>query len=128
MFTNFYRLSSVLVFSIHGPSHVLQLMFIEHGNKEVGPTSHSVPDKIKLLRFYTGSFQSLRICTCHTNKVWSSLTLNIMRVSEFYYQAMFRVIIMITLMKASMNSRRASGGKSSGMLTSTSHPLGVCLY
>lgn len=83
------------MFSIHGPPHVLQLMFIEHGNKEIGPSSHSVTDKIKLLRLYTGPFHSLGICTCHSNKIWSSLILNIMWDSYFYYQAKLGAIIIL---------------------------------
>ena len=51
------------MFSKCRPPHVLELMLIKHGNKEIGPSSHSISYKIKLLWFYTCPLQGLRIYT-----------------------------------------------------------------
>ena len=49
--------------------HVLELVLIKHSNKEIGPSSHSVSYKVKLLWLYTCPLQGLRIYTCNRNKV-----------------------------------------------------------
>ena len=49
------------MFSKCRPPHVLELMLIKHGNKEIGPSSHSISYKIKLLWFYMYPLQGLRI-------------------------------------------------------------------
>ena len=113
------------MFSKCRPPHVLNLMLIKHGNKEVGPSSHSVSYKIKLLQLYTRALSRVLGFTHVTVTRFGP-------VSPYnrgnYNNSRSQQLVLITLMKVSMNSMRASGGKSSGIVTSTSQPLGILLY
>ena len=54
---------------------MLQLMFGKHRNKEVGPPSHSVSDKIKLLGLQLSLCLCVSIHTSHCDEVRTSLSL-----------------------------------------------------
>ena len=70
---------SVIMFFLVWPKQwttaVLLLMLWEHGDEEVGPTTHAVANEVKLLRLSLCSRKCLRIHTCNSDKVWTCLSL-----------------------------------------------------
>lgn len=117
----------LFVWSEEWATLVLLLMLCKHGHKEICPASHAIAYQVKLLEASVRLFICPVVSTGHSDQVGPSLTLcggkgSVRQRIPSSFSSM------LTLANASMNSSRLSWGNDSGILMSTSQPLGMNLH
>ena len=124
--------SSLFVRSVEWTTLLLLLMLCEHGYKEVCPAPHAIADQVKLLEARVRLFICPVVNAGHRDQIGPSLTLcggsDNFRLLLDKNSLHILVQLLLTLANARMNSSRLSWGNDSGILMSTSQPLGMNLH